>query len=334
MVYNLCTFEEQLTKKKTNMFPKSLKADAPVLVIGASGMDVVGRETGNLLPGTSNPSQIRTSFGGVARNVAENLARLGQPVTLLSAVGADQIGDHLITYTAESGVDVSNILHSDQYPTGTYLAVLAQDGTMQFGLDDMRIVTEITPGYIRQHYQLFKEAALVFIDANLPPKTINSILTTAAKTRCVVCGDPTSTSLALRLKNHLDRINILTANSNEAAILIGQPINDTDNEACMSAARTLVSQGIDLAIVTMAEFGLSYASGEYSGYIPAMKTEVVNPTGAGDALIAAVMFALLNEIPEDEAMHLGLAAAALTLRHAGAVVPDLSLEMLYDHLII
>ena len=40
-------------------------------------MDVVGRVEGELRPGTSNPARIRASFGGVARNVAENLARLG-----------------------------------------------------------------------------------------------------------------------------------------------------------------------------------------------------------------------------------------------------------------
>jgi pseudouridine kinase len=45
-----------------------------------------------------------------------------------------------------------------------------------------------------------------------------------------------------------------------------------------------------------------------------------------------VIFALLNEIPLDEAVRLGASAATLTLRTTGSVVPDLSLEMLYDQL--
>ena len=65
----------------------------PVLVIGAAGIDIVGRIKSELQNASSNPARIRTSFGGVARNVAENLARLGQPVVLLTALGNDQAGD-------------------------------------------------------------------------------------------------------------------------------------------------------------------------------------------------------------------------------------------------
>ena len=67
-----------------------------VLVIGASGLDVVSRLDGVLRPGTSNPANIRTSFGGVARNVAENLARLGQPVKLLTVIGRDRLGEEIL----------------------------------------------------------------------------------------------------------------------------------------------------------------------------------------------------------------------------------------------
>jgi pseudouridine kinase len=73
--------------------------DAPVLVIGAASIDFVGRLKTDLRTGTSNPAQILGSYGGVARNIAENLARLGQPATLLAAVGEDQIGDQLLKVT-------------------------------------------------------------------------------------------------------------------------------------------------------------------------------------------------------------------------------------------
>ena len=66
----------------------------------------------------------------------------------------------------------------------------------------------------------------------------------------------------------------------------------------------------------------------------AIRTEIVDPTGAGDALTAAVIFSMLNQIPLDDAVRLGVSAASLTLRHRGAVVPDLSLEKLYDQLVI
>ncbi len=70
-------------------FP-TIDSGQPVLVLGAAGMDVVGRLESELKPATSNPARIRRSYGGVARNVAENLARLGQPVRLITVVGEDK----------------------------------------------------------------------------------------------------------------------------------------------------------------------------------------------------------------------------------------------------
>ena len=100
----------------------------------------------------------------------------------------------------------------------------------------------------------------------------------------------------------------------------------------MEAAKCLVSQGVEIAIVTMAESGVSYATSETSGYVPPVRTNIVDPTGAGDALTAAVLFGLLNQMPIDDAVRLGVAAESLTMAYRGAVVPDLSLEKLYDQL--
>ena len=57
-------------------------------------------------------------------------------------------------------------------------------------------------------------------------------------------------------------------------------------------------------------------------------------TGAGDAMTAALLFGLLNDIELDDAIRLGVSAASLTLRHPGSVYPELSLEGLYDQLLV
>jgi sugar/nucleoside kinase (ribokinase family) len=75
----------------------------PILLLGSSSQDIVGRLDADLQPGTSNPARIRVSYGGVARNVAENLARLGQPVKLISVVGKDRPGDELLEYRRGRG---------------------------------------------------------------------------------------------------------------------------------------------------------------------------------------------------------------------------------------
>jgi len=312
----------------------AFSTEKPVLVIGGAGVDIVGRLKSDLNPATSNPAQIRYSFGGVARNVAENLARLGQPVRLMTIVGEDESAGRLLDVLAQAGVDVDAVLRTAEGNTGTYLAVLDPSGNRQFALDDMRIVAGLTPQYIRQHADLFEEASLLFIDANLPKETLRTIMSLARQVHLPVCADPTSASLAHRLRPYISRFFMITPNSSEASILCDPSQQVSNRKQALEAAKCLVSQGVDVAIITLAEQGLCYATSEISGHIPALRTGVLDPTGAGDALSAAVIFALLNGIEIDEGMRLGVSAASLTLRYRGAVVPDLSLEKLYDRLVV
>jgi pseudouridine kinase len=308
--------------------------EAPVLVIGGAGMDIVGWIKGELHPASSAPAHIRSSYGGVARNVAENLAHLGQQVRLITAVGEDDAGDQLVRELQTAGVDTHAILHTDAFRTGAYLAVIEANGGLKFALDDMRVISALTPAYIEQQWELFRDASLVFVDANLTKETLRKVFTLARKARLPVCADPTSTRLAQRIKTYLQRCYLLTPNLSEAAQLCEMEIKPGNRRQALQAAKCLVNQGVETAILTLAEHGLCYATSETSGHIPAMRTPIVDQTGGGDALTAAVIFALLNDIPLDDAVRLGVSAASLTLRYRGAVVPDLTLEKLYDQLVI
>ena len=307
-------------------------AESPVLVIGAAGMDMVGRLRSELRPHTSNAAQIRYSFGGAARNVAENLLHLGTSVILLTVLGNDEAGDNLIHAIGEAGANVEAILRCEHYPTGTYLAVINLDGQLEYGLDDMRILTELSPQYIHAHEDLFTQSSLLFFDANLSKETIRTVMSVARKAKIPVCADPTSESLATRLRPYLSRLQLVVPNVREASILCDRESGINTRREAINAAKCLVSQGVEIAIITMAESGVCYATSETSGFVPPVRTDIIDPTGAGDALTAAVLFGLLNQMPIDDAVRLGVAAESLTLTYRGAVVPDLSLEKLYDRL--
>jgi pseudouridine kinase len=309
-------------------------SESYALVIGAAGMDIVGRLRGELHLGSSNPAQIRSTFGGVARNVAENLARLGQPVRLITAVGQDAAGEQLLAQASKAGVDVSYAIRTAEYPSGVYLATVDAQGEMQLALDDMRAIAAITPEYLSENATLFKEASLLFVDANLSRPTLSRAISLARKAGIPVCADPTTAVLARRLRPHLKKLSLVTPNHIEAGVLCERPVDPGREEQALEAAKCLVSQGVQIAILTLAEFGVCYATSQTSGKLPAIRTEIVDPTGGGDALTAAVLFGLLNDIPLDDAIRLGVSAATLTLRYPGAVVPDLSLEKLYDQLVI
>jgi pseudouridine kinase len=303
-----------------------------VLVIGAANLDIKGRAAQALMPGTSAPGEIRNSVGGVARNVAENLARLGVHAVLLSAVGDDSPGRRLLSQAEECGIDVSQVLVLAGQRTAAYLTVLDEAGKPFVSVDDTKIMEAITPAYIYANRRYFREAAMVVLDANVPPKAMETIFKLAERYGVPVCADPTSALLAERLRPFLPRLYMVTPNVPEAEVLSGAHI--THRESAIRAARKLVSKGVRIAIVTRAERGVCYASTEASGHVPALQTDIVDLTGAGDALTAGVVFGLLNDFSLDEAVRLGVSAAALTLRSRETVSPELSLERLYDQLVI
>jgi len=303
-----------------------------ILVIGAASVDVKGRAAKALQLGTSVPGEIRVSFGGVGRNVAENLARLGQPTILLSAVGRDPFGAQILEHTANAGVDVSRVIITPKRHSAAYLAILDEAGSKTFAVDEMATMSLVTPAYIRSYRALFKDAAMLVLDANLSPAALASAISAAKRDGVPVAADPTSTTLAPRLKKHLTDLAIVRPNLAEAEVLCGHPIRGRTE--AMIAAKELVSCGVGTAVIALAEEGLCYATSREQGYIPAIRCEVVDYTGAGDALTAAIVYGLVNGFPLGEAMRLGVSAATLTLKCYDTVCPDLSLERLYDQLVI
>ena len=125
---------------------------------------------------------------------------------------------------------------------------------------------------------------------------------------------------------------MITPNETEAGLLLDRTVKGRSEAT--AAAQELVARGVGLAVITLGEQGLCYASSRGSGYIPAIRCEVVDYTGAGDALTAAVVYGMVNDLPLDESMRLGVSAATLTLRCPDTVCPDMSLEHLYDQLVI
>jgi pseudouridine kinase len=310
-----------------------------VLVIGAMAFDAKGKPEGALAPGTSTPGTVRLSVGGVARNIAENLARLGTHVVLMSAVGDDAVGHLLLDATTKSGVDTTEVIVSTDHRTGAYIAVLDRTGVPAHAIDDVAVIETLTPQLIYRKRRLFRDAAMVVIDSNVPSDTMSSAFRMAKRYERPVCIDPVSASLAPRVRPHLPDIYLMAPNLQEAAAVAGSGWQEDDlnrdalNEAQRLAMR-LVDMDVEIAIITMAEMGLYYATSDENGRVPALERDIIDLTGAGDALTAAVIFGLLNEIPISEAVRLGVSAAALTIQCPETVCPHLSLERLYDELVI
>lgn len=304
----------------------------PVVVVGAACLDIKCRLRGEVLASTSNSADVRISVGGCARNVAENLARLGYPTTLVSVVCDDDFGQAIVQQTARAGVNTDHIIRVCTHHSPAYVALLSPEGQLITGVDDTEAVEALTPTVITAHRALFQHAPMVVMDANIPVESAKTLLDICAVADVPVVLDPVAYEPALRYRPFIGSFFMVVPNAIEAEALSGVQV--TDVAQAITAARRLTAEGVEIAIVTLAEQGLVYATPSSSGHIPAINVEIVDPTGAGDALTATVVYALLHDIPIDEAVRLGVSAATLTLESPDTVRQDLTLEILYAQLVI
>ena len=303
-----------------------------VAVIGATCLDVKARPLAPIVPHGSSPARLLLSPGGAGRNIAENLALLGVRVALLSVVGTDMLGQRLLDHTARSGVDVSRVVRSSEASTGAYLAIFTDDNQKGYSLDDVSQLSLATPDYIQRYRGLLRNARMVMMDGNVDAETVTAVLSLTGRYGVPVCMDPVSVRRAYALRPYLSEFHMVTPNQYEAEALLDVTIDGV--EGASDAAGMMVTSGVGVAIITLAEEGLVYATSEGHGRIPSIRCDVVDWTGAGAALSAAVVYGLLNEMPVDECMRLGVAAATLALRCPESVNPELSLDQLYANMVI
>jgi len=309
--------------------------DGHVLVVGSAGIDVKGiYNSGDLEWGTSNLGTIRNTVGGVARNIAENLARLELETILLTAVGDDIQGKRIIEECENTGINCDHILEVEDSRTGTYMALLKPDGQLHVAISDFEITSYIDSDYLLDHEDLFKDALMIVIDATLSEDTLETVFDIAIRYKIKVCADPTTPALASRLCPHLSHLYLVVPNASETSAMCGPAQEPTDRDSAIATAREFVSKGAGIAVVTLGKQGLAYADRGGSGFIQAVNTEIIDTTGAGDAFSGAAIFGLLNGVPVDEAMRLGITAASLTIESRHTVFPELSQDLLYEKLSI
>lgn len=303
-----------------------------VVVVGSSVLDVIGQAQSTCQAGIRHLGLIQHSVSGVARNIAENLSLLEIDTILLSAIADDDIGQQLVTQSLQAGVDCSHILRVSHATTATTLTMLGDDGNPAITIDDYSIMDYLDSDYLLEHESLFEDASLIVIDATLTEEALDTLFELATRYDIRVCADPTSPLLAGRLCNYIPNLYLIVPNASETIALCSIEEPATDRESAIKTAQSLVTMGAEIAVVTLGDQGLAYADNSGGGYIRAIQTDIINTSGAGDAFSGAAIFGLLNDVPVDEAMRLGVTAASLTLMSEQTVLPSLNQELLYDEL--
>ncbi|WP_412026541.1 carbohydrate kinase [Deinococcus yunweiensis] len=297
-----------------------------VVVVGGANVDVKARTLAAAVPGTSNPGVTAQAPGGVARNVAENLARLGVPTSLISVVGRDALGDWLLRESGAAGVDVRGVLREGSVATGTYTAVLDASGELLVAVAAMAAVDALTPVALHDRRGTLRGAAWVVADGNLPEPTLAHLLTMAAEATVPVVFEPVSVPKAARLRPALAAglvPHTVTPNVPELAVLVGHDVPD-DPASIRAAAQELLALGVSLVWVRRGPHGSVLCSPEGTHDLPALPATVRDVTGAGDAMLAAFLAARLTGADAATAARHGHAAAAITIESDHAVSPALT----------
>ena len=281
----------------------------PVLAIGGATVDRTYLCANEPSPGTSNPVTSRRNFGGVARNVADSLARLGASIGLISAVGADDAGRALSAGLTACGVDVRGLLTVTDQPTAEYTAAFWR-GELFAGFADMTIFEALTPQAVTGRLPENLGEWLVFADCNLPQATLTMLTARAQNDGFRLALDAVSLAKSERLPASLSGVAVVFLNQDQARHLGGLD--------------ALLARGARAVVLTQGKDGVTIAEGARRTHLPPPAVVVVSVSGAGDAMISGALLALSQDRPLTQAVRYGLAAASLALQTLATVPADLS----------
>ena len=285
-----------------------------VAVVGAVNMDVCGRPYQKLILRDSNPGAVRYTPGGVGRNIAHDLRLLGVEVRFVTVFGDDPYGTALRESCEMLGMDLTDAATMPGMRTSTYLYITDEHGEMQLALSDTDISECITPDFLASRLEMLNAASAVAVDGNLTRETLCWI---AEHVAVPIFADPVSVTKAERLRPILSRLHTFKPNLTEGQHLTGE----TAPERIVDA---LLSQGVGQVFLSLGADGILAGAGEERCMLPCYPTRMVNTTGGGDAVMAALIWAHLHGKTLREATAAALKAGRLAVEYDGTNNPALN----------
>lgn len=298
------------------------------LVFGISIYDIFGFSYPTYRPYDSNPGQIRTSCGGVCRNIAENMSRVGIPTKFISILGDDQQGAEILRQAARAGLDMSDSLIVEGGATPTYLAILDENGEMVSAVVDTKLANEFSHEELNKRAHIIENAEYMFLGADNPPLIEYILETYKGKTKFVL--DPVSGAKAVRVKHLFHHFHTVKPNRHEAELLCGFEIKT--HEDVRKAGAYLRGLGVQNIFISLDVDGVYYNNGEEEGIIKSPCLEVLNVTGAGDAFVAGIGAAYMTGKNVVDTVKYAIAMSNITISDEQTIHPEMSDAYVKDYL--
>ena len=297
-----------------------------IIAIGGANVDRKFHIEGNVQLGTSNPSSVTESVGGVARNIAENLSRLDNEVKLLTTIGQDHDAA-FIEQASANYIDFSLVEKLPQSATGSYTAVLNNDGDLVIAMANMAIYNLLLPELIEKHEATIVNANCIIVDLNCPKETVVYLQQLCKVRNIPLVIVPVSSPKMEHMPDDLQGVTYFICNRDEAETYLNMQLNGMDD--CKEAVRQLLAHGAQHVVLTLGEQGVIAGHNSSVTHYDAHPVEqIIDVTGAGDAFVSGLMHGVLNNESFEQSIQLGLVNAAYTLQSDNTVRIDLTREQL------
>ena len=264
-----------------------------IVVIGDVFMDIKGYSTSPYIPYGRNAGTVVQIHGGVGRNVAEDIANVELEPTFISAVDNDAMGEDVIQKLNRHKVN-TQYMKKVENGMGTWLAVFDHEGDVVASISkrpDHKWIEQI----LDEHGdEIFKDADSIAIEIDLDKEIVKKTFSYAEKYNKKVYALVSNMSIAIERRDFIRRTGCFVCNQQEAGILFSEDYeNMTAEELARVIRQRIRSAQIDKMVVTMGEQGAVYAEADGNwGVYPALKVDVIDTTGAGDAFFAGVCIGL------------------------------------------
>lgn len=287
----MCRVSEELKKIKNNAPYKN-----EIVIIGGSNIDYVGDIPKNINVHESNIGTVETFFGGVSRNIAENLARNEANVSFVTCIADDALGKAMKAELEAIGIDL--YIPENIKKTGSFLSI-NKDNNLFVGICDVDYQQTLTSNYIDSLNIINENTKYLIIDTNLPEELITYICNKYSDK--YIIADGISSKKVVRLKPVLDKLSLLKVNRFEGETL-------TKESKPELIIKSLINKGLKTCIVTDGEKPTVYNDKNEIKMEPTLKIkkeEIVNTTGAGDSMLSGTILGLTLGKNITEAIKIG-----------------------------
>ncbi|NWC62114.1 ribokinase [Cedecea sp. P7760] len=291
-----------------------MKSTGKLVVLGSINADHILNLEHFPTPGETVTGQgYQVAFGGKGANQAVAAGRSGADIAFIACVGDDDTGSRVCKQLASDNIDTSPISTIKDEATGVALIFVNGAGENVIGIH-AGANAALTPGLVEAEQQKIAEASALLMQLESPLESVLAAAKIAHQHQTKVILNPAP---ACELSDELlALLDMITPNETEAEKLTGVRVESDEDAA--KAAEVLHGKGIDTVIITLGSRGVWLSENGSGKRVPGFKVKAVDTIAAGDTFNGALVTALLEDKPMEDAVRFAHAAAAIAVTRKGA----------------